>query len=248
MPPPSVKDQILKYQHPISGLFPLNPKDPHCKFSHVRDSVYCATVLWALHRSLTRIDDDAGRHYELGQCAVKCMRAILIGWMQQSSRLEQFKKSQNLDTCLNSRLDYETGEPIDDPNYKNLQMDCVGLFVIQLAQMIASGLQVVYTRDEVAFMQNLVFYLERAYRIPDYGMWERGTKQNRNMVELNASSIGMAKAALECIAGLNVYGAEGSHSSILLMDIDAHSRNRIILSNLLPRESASKGCDASLMP
>ncbi|KAF6776859.1 hypothetical protein AHF37_03649 [Paragonimus kellicotti] len=127
-------------------------------------------------------------------------------------------------------------------------MDCVGLFVIQLAQMIASGLQVVYTRDEVAFMQNLVFYLERAYRIPDYGMWERGTKQNRNMVELNASSIGMAKAALECIAGLNVYGAEGSHSSILLMDIDAHSRNRIILSNLLPRESASKGCDASLMP
>ncbi|KAF6772134.1 hypothetical protein AHF37_09455 [Paragonimus kellicotti] len=47
-----VKDQILKYQHPISGLFPLNPKDPHCKFSHVRDSIYCATVLWALHRSL----------------------------------------------------------------------------------------------------------------------------------------------------------------------------------------------------
>ncbi|KAA0185357.1 Phosphorylase b kinase regulatory subunit [Fasciolopsis buskii] len=195
-----------------------------------------------------RIDDDAGKQYELGQCAVKCMRTILIGWMQQSAKLEQFKKAQNVDTCLSPRLNYETGEPIDDPSYKNLQMDCVALFVIQLAQMIASGLQVVYTRDEVAFMQNLVFYLERAYRIPDYGMWERGTKQNRNIVELNASSIGMAKAALECISGLNVYGAEGSHSSTLLMDIDAHSRNRIILTNLLPRESASKGTDASLIP
>lgn len=49
--------------------------------------------------------------------------------------------------------------------------------------------KVVYTRDEVAFMQNLVFYLERAYRIPDYGMWERGTKQNRNIVELNARCV-----------------------------------------------------------
>ncbi|GAA56348.1 phosphorylase kinase alpha/beta subunit [Clonorchis sinensis] len=243
-----VKDQVLKFQHPISGLFPLNPKDPQCKFSHVRDSVYCATVLWALHRAFARVDDDAGRHYELGQCAVKCMRGILIGWMQQSSRLEQFKKTQSSETCLSSRLDYETGEPIVDPEYKNLQMDCVGLYVIQLAQMIASGLQVVYTRDEVAFMQNLVFYLERAYRIPDYGMWERGTKQNRNMVELNASSIGMAKAALESVSGLNVYGAEGSHSSTLLMDIDAHSRNRIIMTNLLPRESASKGSDVSLLP
>ncbi|VDP94007.1 unnamed protein product [Echinostoma caproni] len=55
--------------------------------------------------------------------------------------LEQFKKAQNVDTCLSPRLNYETGEPIDDPNYKNLQMDCVALFVIQLAQMITSGLQ-----------------------------------------------------------------------------------------------------------
>ncbi|CAL8071194.1 unnamed protein product [Calicophoron daubneyi] len=243
-----VKNQLLRFQHPISGLFPLTPKDPNCKYSHVRDNVYCATALWALHRSFARVDDEDGRRYELGQSAVKCMRTILTGWMRESSRLEQFKKAQNSDNCLHPRLNYETGEPIYDENYKNLQMDCVALFVIQIAQMIASGLQVVYTKDEVSFMQNLVFYLERAYRIPDFGMWERGTKQNRGMVELNASSIGMAKAALESISGLNVYGAEGSHSSILLTDIDAHSRNRIILSNLLPRESASKGADASLIP
>ncbi|CAI2725090.1 unnamed protein product [Schistosoma spindalis] len=243
-----VKNQILRFQHPISGLFPLMPMNTKCRYSHVRDSVYCATVVWALHQCFARINDDEGRHYELGQSAVKCMRSILMGWMQQSARLEYFKRVQNLDTCLHSRLDYETGEPIYDDNYKNLQMDCIGLYVIQLVQMIHSGLQIVYTKDEVAFVQNLVFYLERAYRIPDYGMWERGTKQNRNITELHASSICMAKAALESVAGFNIYGYEGGHSSILFMDADAHSRNRIIMTNLLPRESASKGTDASLIP
>ena len=54
------------------------------------------------------------------------------------------------------------------------------------------------------------------------------------------SSIGMAKAALEAVSGFNVFGSEGDHSTVLFVDIDAHSRNRIILTNLLPRESASK--------
>jgi Glycosyl hydrolases family 15 len=34
---------------------------------------------------------------------------------------------------------------------------------------------------------------------PDYGIWERGDKSNQSIVELNASSIGMAKAALEAM-------------------------------------------------
>ena len=65
--------------------------------------------------------------------------------------------------------------------------------------MTASGLQIVQTMTEVAFVQNLVFYIESAYRIPDYGIWERGDKLNNGVTELNASSIGMAKAALEAI-------------------------------------------------
>ena len=78
--------------------------------------------------------------------------------------------------------------------------------------MIAGGLQVVSTLDEVAFVQNLVFYVEGAYRIAvcgywggmdtalddvsavqDYGIWERGDKTNHGETELNATSIGMAK-------------------------------------------------------
>ena len=45
--------------------------------------------------------------------------------------------------------------------------------------MTASGLQIIFTLDEVAFIQNLVFYIECAYVIPDYGMWERGDKSNQ---------------------------------------------------------------------
>lgn len=39
-------------------------------------------------------------------------------------------------------------------------------------------------------MQNLVYYVERAYRTPDFGMWERGSKYNNGTPEIHASSIG----------------------------------------------------------
>ena len=47
-------------------------------------------------------------------------------------------------------------------------------------------MQIIYTNDEVNFVQNLVYYIERAYRTPDYGMWERGSKENVGHKELNA--------------------------------------------------------------
>ena len=40
--------------------------------------------------------------------------------------------------------------------------------------------------DEVDFIQNLVYYVERAYRIPDFGMWERGSRDNVGRRELHA--------------------------------------------------------------
>ena len=48
------------------------------------------------------------------------------------------------------------------------------------------ALQIIYTNDEVSFVQNLVYYIERAYRTPDYGMWERGSKENIGHKELNS--------------------------------------------------------------
>lgn len=68
----------------------------------------------------------------------------------------------------------------------NFQIDIVSLYLIFLVQMITSGLQIIYTQDEVAFVQNLVYYVERAYRTPDYGMWERGSKYNDGTPEIHA--------------------------------------------------------------
>lgn len=42
----------------------------------------------------------------------------------------------------------------------------------------------------MAFVQNLVYYVERSYRTPDFGMWERGSKYNDGTAEIHASSIG----------------------------------------------------------
>ena len=54
------------------------------------------------------------------------------------------------------------------------------------------------------------------------------------------SAVGMCKAALEVINGMNLYGSQGAHWSVIFIDIDAHYRNRTTFNTTLPRESASK--------
>ena len=54
------------------------------------------------------------------------------------------------------------------------------------------------------------------------------------------SSIGMAKAALEALNGLNLFGENGCPQSTIHVDPDAQYRNCLILNTLLPRESTSK--------
>lgn len=54
---------------------------------------------------------------------------------------------------------------VGDYDWGHLQVDATSLYLLTLAQMIAGGLQVIFTLDEVAFVQNLVFYVEGAYRI-----------------------------------------------------------------------------------
>ena len=38
-----------------------------------------------------------------------------------------------------------------------MQIDAISLYLLTLAQMTASGLQIIFSLDEVAFVQNLVF-------------------------------------------------------------------------------------------
>ena len=98
---------------------------------------------------------------------------ILSCWMGQADRLEAFKGNQSPENALHVKFDLDTGLELSllqkDENYGHLQLDVVSLYLLFLVQAIASGLQIVGTSAEVAFVQNLVFYVERAYRTPDFG-------------------------------------------------------------------------------
>ncbi|XP_049821937.1 probable phosphorylase b kinase regulatory subunit beta isoform X1 [Aethina tumida] len=242
-----VKRQLLRYQSPITGLFPVLSSDT--EIGSVRESVYCAAAVWGLYQAYRRIDDDRGKSYELGQSAVKCMRGILQCWVKQAQRIELFKKNQCSAHALHVKFHLTTGNIVyTDDEYNHLQIDVVSIYLLFLVQMITSGLQIIYTQAEVAFVQNLVYYVERAYRTPDFGVWERGSKYNDGTPEIHASSIGLAKSALEAINGCNLFGEQGASWSVVYVDIDAHNRNRSIFETMLPRESCSKDVDSSLLP
>ncbi|XP_055681245.1 probable phosphorylase b kinase regulatory subunit beta isoform X1 [Lutzomyia longipalpis] len=242
-----VKRQLLQFQSPITGLFPVLTTDT--EVGSIRDSVYCASAIWSLYQAYKRIDDDRGKSYELAQSTVKCMRGVLECWIKQARRVELFKSRQCSQHALHGKFHLHTGEQIlPDDKYNHLQIDVVSVYLIFLVQMITSGLQIIYTQDEVAFVQNLVYYVERAYRTPDFGIWERGSKYNDGTPEIHASSIGFAKSALEAINGCNLFGEKGASWSVVYVDIDAHNRNRSIFETMLPRESSSKGVDAALIP
>ena len=65
--------------------------------------------------------------------------------------------------------------------------------------------------------------------LQDYGIWERGDKTNHGLPELNASSIGMAKAALEAMNELDLFGAHGGPSSIIHILADEAQKCQAVL-------------------
>uniref|UniRef100_A0A1B0AU26 Phosphorylase b kinase regulatory subunit n=1 Tax=Glossina palpalis gambiensis TaxID=67801 RepID=A0A1B0AU26_9MUSC len=96
------------------------------------------------------------------------MRSILQYWIKQACRVELFKQSQSDQHALHSKFHLHTGEEIYSHDfYNHLQIDLVPLDIIFLVQMITSGLQIIYMQNEVAFIQTLVYYVERTYRMPD---------------------------------------------------------------------------------
>ncbi|KAF1581076.1 UNVERIFIED_CONTAM: Phosphorylase b kinase regulatory subunit beta, partial [Eudyptes robustus] len=243
-----VKSTLLLHQSPTTGLFPTKTYGDNQK-AKVHDCLYCAACAWALALAYRRIDDDKGRTHELEHSAIKCMRGILYCYMRQANKVQQFKQDPKPSGCLHSVFSAHTGDEVfSHKEYGHLQINAVSLFLLYLVEMISSGLQIVYNTDEVSFIQNLVFCVERAYRVPDFGVWERGSKYNNGSPELHSSSVGLAKAALEAINGFNLFGNQGCSWSVIFVDFDAHNRNRQTLCSLLPRESRSHNTDAALLP
>jgi len=193
-------------------------------------------------------DEDRAKTYELEQSCVKMMRGLLMAMLRQKDKVEKFKESQSPFDALHAKYSSSTMlTVVGDIEWGHLQIDATSLYLLILAQMTASGLQIIFNLDEVAFIQNLVFYIESAYCIPDYGIWERGDKTNHGLPELNASSIGMAKAALEAMNEIDLFGGRGGSSSVIHVLADEAQKCQAVLQSMLPRESNSKEVDGALL-
>ncbi|XP_075395739.1 phosphorylase b kinase regulatory subunit alpha, liver isoform isoform X2 [Tenrec ecaudatus] len=243
-----VQQTILCYQNPVTGLLSASQEQ---KDAWVRDNIYSILAVWGLgmaYRKNADRDEDKAKAYELEQNVVKLMRGLLQCMMRQVDKVEKFKKSQSTKDSLHAKYNTATcSTVVGDDQWGHLQVDATSLFLLFLAQMTASGLRIIFTLDEVAFIQNLVFYIEAAYKVADYGMWERGDKTNQGIPELNASSVGMAKAALEAIDELDLFGAHGGRKSVIHVLPDEVEHCQSILFSMLPRASTSKEIDAGLL-
>ncbi|XP_028261483.1 phosphorylase b kinase regulatory subunit alpha, skeletal muscle isoform isoform X2 [Parambassis ranga] len=243
-----VQQTILRHQDPVTGLLRGSPDQPD---AWVRDNVYSVVSVWALslaYRKNADRDEDKAKAYELEQSVVKLMRGVLQCIMRQLDKVEKFKYSRSTSDSLHAKYNPQTcATVVGDDQWGHLQVDATSLFLLFLAQMTASGLHIIYTQDEVDVVQNLMFYIEAAYKVADYGMWERGDKTNQGITEINASSIGMAKAALEALDELNLFGAKGGPGSVVHALADDIQHCQSILTSMLPRASMSKEVDAGVL-
>ncbi|XP_062240375.1 phosphorylase b kinase regulatory subunit alpha, skeletal muscle isoform isoform X2 [Platichthys flesus] len=243
-----IQQTIMKHQDPVTGLLPGSQDQPD---AWVRDNVYSILSVWALslaYRKNADRDEDKAKAYELEQNVVKLMRGVLQCIMRQLDKVEKFKYSRSTSDSLHAKYNTKTCAPVvGDDEWGHLQVDATSLFLFFLAQMTASGLHIVYTQDEVDVVQNLMFYIEAAYKVADYGMWERGDKTNQGITEINVSSIGMAKAALEALDDLNLFGAKGGPGSVVHALADDIQHCQSILTSMLPQASISKEVDAGVL-
>jgi len=245
-----INNVILSRQHPVTGLLPASTSvNTHGDYTDawVRDNVYSIICVWGLALAY-RHEGDRVRSDRLEQSCIKLMRGLLQAMMRQASKVERFKVSQDRMDSLHAKYDTTTGlEVVADDAWGHLQIDATSIYMLMLAQMTASGLRIVCTLSEVDFIQNLVYYISTAYRVADYGIWERGNKINNGKTEINASSVGMAKAALQALDGLNLFGQGADLLAVIHTIPDAVSGARSTLAALLPRESLSKEIDSALL-
>ena len=187
----AIEAVVLQRQNPLSGLLPASTAHTvHGNYGDawVRDCVYSIQCVWGLAIAHRKLLGPCQRSWELEQRVVDLMRGLLSAMLRQSAKVERFKHSLDPLDALHAKYNSRTGEPVvPDDGWGHLQLDATSLFLLQLAQLSRSGLAVIHNRHEAAFIQNLVYYVARAYQIPDYGIWERGEKGKHGLPERHAS-------------------------------------------------------------
>uniref|UniRef100_A0A8B9NMA2 Phosphorylase b kinase regulatory subunit n=1 Tax=Accipiter nisus TaxID=211598 RepID=A0A8B9NMA2_9AVES len=216
-----VQQTILRHQDAVTGLLPASADHQD---AWVRDNVYGILAVWGLglaYRKNADRDEDKAKAYELEQSVVKLMRGLLQCMMRQVDKVEAFKYSQSTRDCLHAKYNTHTcATVVGDHEWGHLQMDATSLYLLMLAQMTASGLHIIHSLDEVNFIQNLVFYIEAAYK---------------------------TAAALEALDELDLFGAKGGPQSVIRVLSDEVQHCQSILHSMLPRASTSKEVDASVL-
>uniref|UniRef100_A0A8C2CBR3 Phosphorylase b kinase regulatory subunit n=1 Tax=Cyprinus carpio TaxID=7962 RepID=A0A8C2CBR3_CYPCA len=216
-----VQETILCHQNPVTGLLPASEQQ---KDAWVRDNVYSILAVWGLgmaYRKNADRDEDKAKAYELEQSVVKLMQGLLQCMMRQVAKVEKFKHTQSTKDCLHAKYHTPTcATVVGDDQWGHLQVDATSLYLLTLAQMTASGLHIISNLDEVALIQNLVFYIEAAYKVA---------------------------AALEAIDELDLFGAHGGPKSVIHVLPDEVEHCQSILCSMLPRASTSKEIDAGLL-
>lgn len=68
------------------------------------------------------------------------MRGLLKAMTRQVSKVEKFKYTQKATDSLHAKFSVTSGLPcVGDEDWGHLQIDAISLFLLQLAQMTASG-------------------------------------------------------------------------------------------------------------
>jgi len=151
-----IKRIILSRQNPITGLLPASTAvNAHGDYSDawVRDNVYSILAVWGLALVYRKHDDDKGRIYELEHSVIKLMRGLLYAMMRQADKVERFKYTQAIEEALHAKYNTQTGDiVVGDGEWGHLQVDATSLWLLMLAQMTASGLEIIDTIDEVNFV------------------------------------------------------------------------------------------------
>ncbi|KFO26992.1 Phosphorylase b kinase regulatory subunit alpha, liver isoform [Fukomys damarensis] len=201
------------------------------KDAWVQDNIYSILAVWGpgmAYRKNADHDRHKAKAYELEQNMVRLMQGLPQCMMLQVDKVGKFEQTQSAKDSLHAKYcnTATCSTVVGDDQWGCLQVDATSLFLQFLVQMTASGPSknqlpgslplsaYVSSSHLTAFMQNLIFHREAACRVADCLMWERGDKTSQGLAELNASSVGMAKAALEATDELDLFGVSGGPKSM----------------------------------